>query len=162
MQKKKSALIKEIISREQNKTSTASYWPCLSKIKASSVEWLKKEGFSSPVLPQIIQLVKSCIELIKLAGSGRHLKERWLWSSEELCISNDNMQPNVKSHFPSFSFHDLLSTLLSSNQKKKLSCNRQQKCECQDIKLNDLNKLKNTAELWHDEMMKLLSVTRYQ
>jgi hypothetical protein len=44
-------------------TSVASYWPCLSRIGASSVEWLKKAE-DSPDLPQIIQLVNSRIELL--------------------------------------------------------------------------------------------------
>lgn len=102
-------------SKATKQTSTALYWPYLSRIDASSVEWLKKKDDSSPALPHIIQLVKSRTEEIKLWGLGRDLKESWLRSPEELWIFSNRIKANVKSHFPSLSLHDfLLSMLLSA------------------------------------------------
>lgn len=96
----------------------ASYWPCLRSISASSLEWLKNEE-GSPDLPQMIQLVKSWIELLISCGLGRHLEERRVWPPGRLCMFSKRIKANVKWHFPSFSFHDLLPILLSGPRKKQ-------------------------------------------
>lgn len=64
-------------------TSTESYWPFLSRISASSVEWHKKAE-DSPDLPQMIQLLKSRVEFIISSELGRLFEETWLCRTEEL------------------------------------------------------------------------------
>lgn len=94
-------------------TWTASYCPCLSRISASWVECRKKEEDSSPVLPQMIQLVKPRTELVTSCGLGRHLDKMRLGSPEEFWLFSKSIKAKVKSHLPSFSFHDLFPVLLS-------------------------------------------------
>lgn len=91
----------------------ALYWLYLRKIKDRSIEWMKKTEDSSAVLPRIIQLVNSRTKVSTLLGFGRCTEERLACSCEEFWRLNNRTKPNVKSHFPSFSFKDLLSILPS-------------------------------------------------
>lgn len=103
------------IEGAQQQTWMASYWLYLRKIKARSVGWMKKTEDFSPVLPQIIQLVNSRTKVSMLLGLGKHVEDRLACSFEEVWRLSNRTKPNVKSHFPSFSFKDLLSMLPSNH-----------------------------------------------
>lgn len=76
---------------QKEPTSEALHCPCRSKINARSIEWLKKTEDSSPLVPDIIQLVNSRLELTKLLGLRRLFEARFPTALEELRMSNNRI-----------------------------------------------------------------------